>query len=128
MKKCHYCSKEIDYSEMYCSKNCEEKTCNYYKLRQKIRLPINIAYVIATIGIALGVLFAPSKFSIWGFVGIAAGGLIGGLITVLLPTPTDYMLKKHKMMKAMQHMRIYGYVFLAVGTIALGTVIVMLFT
>ena len=128
MKRCEFCGKEIDYSEMYCSKSCEEKTCNYYKLRQKIRLPINIAYVIATIGIALGVLFAPSKFSIWGFVGIAAGGLIGGLITVLLPTPTDYMLKKHKMMKAMQHMRIYGYVFLAVGTIALGTVIVMLFT
>ena len=128
MKRCEFCGKEIDYSEMYCSKNCEEKTCNYYKLRQKIRLPINIAYVIATIGIALGVLFAPSKFSIWGFVGIAAGGLIGGLITVLLPTPTDYMLKKHKMMKAMQHMSTSGYVFLAVGTIALGTVIVMLFT
>lgn len=124
MKKCQYCAKEIDYSKMYCSKECEENANAYYLSRNKWRILVNIIYIISIALIFLGLIFAPTMFSFWGLLGVAAGSIGGGVTTIILPTPTEGMIKKHKMVKAQNNFRIYGAVMTAVGVAALVLAIV----
>lgn len=124
MKKCPYCAKEIEYSEMYCSQECEVKSEEYYKLRLNWRILMNTIYIISIALIGVGVLFSPTIFSKWGFLGIAVGATAAGVATLIMPTPTDEMIKKHKMKKAQNHMRIYGAVFIVIGVISLITSII----
>lgn len=125
MKKCHYCGSEIDYSEMYCSKDCEEKANAYYITRQKWRIPVNIVYIAGTALFALGVFFSPI-FTFWGLLGVAVGGISTGTVTILLPSPTEEMIKKHKMAKAQKIFKIFGLIIAAVGLAALIMAIVKL--
>ena len=126
MKKCHYCAKEIDYSEMYCSADCEEKANAYYRKRLKCRIPANIIYIAGTALFALGVFFSPI-FTFWGLLGVAVGGISTGVTTILLPSPTEEMIKKHKMVKAQKIFKICGTIITSVGVIALIMAIVKLF-
>lgn len=125
MKKCHYCGKEIDYSEMYCSKDCESNANAYYRNRQKWRIPVNIIYIAGTALFALGVFFSPI-FTFWGLLGVAVGGISTGVVTMLLPYPTEEMIKKHKMAKAQKIFRICGLIIATVGVAALIMAIVKL--
>lgn len=130
MKKCHYCAKEIDYSEMYCSAECEEKANKYFRTRQNVRIVVNITYVVCILLIAVGIIFTPSTYelpAIFGIAGVATGGIVSGIITLLLPSPTDDMIRKHKMQKAQNIFRIYGIVLLAVGVAALVITFVRIF-
>lgn len=125
MKKCNYCGKEIDYSKMHCSEICEDKANAYYRNRLKWRIPVNIIYIAGTALFALGVFFSPI-FTFWGLLGVAVGGISTGLVTILLPTPTEDMIKKHKMAKAQMIFKICGLVIAAVGVAALIMAIVKL--
>lgn len=127
MKKCQYCAKEIDYSEMYCSKECEEKSNAYYRIRHKWRIPVNVTYIVSVALIFLGLIFSPTIFSFWGLLGVAVGSICGGVTTILIPSPTEEMIKKHKMVKAQQIFKICGGVMAAVGVAALIMAIVKLF-
>ena len=127
MKKCQYCAKEIDYSEMYCSKECEEKSNTYYRNRHKWRVPVNVTYIISVGLLLIGLIFSPTMFSKWGLLGGAAGCIMGGVATILLPSPTEEMIKKHKMIKAQRIFRIYGIVMAAVGAAALVMSLVQFF-
>ena len=128
MKKCHYCAKEIDYSRMYCSKECEDKANDYYRIRHKWRLPVNITYIVSIALIFIGLIFSPTVFSFWGLLGVAAGSICGGVTTVLIPSPTEEMIKKHKMVKAQKIFKICGYVMAAIGVAALIMALIKLFT
>lgn len=119
MKKCQYCAKEIDYSEMYCSKECEEKSNAYYKNRHNWRVPVNVTYIICVGLILLGLLFSPTMFSKWGLLGLGVGSFLGGIVTILIPSPTEDMIKKHKMVKAQMIFRICGLIMAVVGVVAL---------
>ena len=66
-------------------------------------------------------------FSKWGLLGVAAGCIMGGVATILLPSPTEEMIKKHKMIKAQRIFRIYGIVMAAVGAAALVMSLVQFF-
>ncbi len=127
MKKCQYCAKEIDYSKMYCSKECEEKASAYYRTRHKWRIPVNITYIASIALIFLGLIFSPTIFSFWGLLGVAVGSISGGVTTILIPSPTEEMIKKHKMVKAQKIFKICGAVMAAVGVAALIMAIVKLF-
>lgn len=126
MKQCHYCGNEIDYSEMYCSSLCEEKANEYYRKRLRCRIPANIIYIAGTALFALGVFFSPI-FTFWGLLGVAAGAISTGVTTILLPYPTEEMIKKHKMVKAQKIFKICGLVITAVGVAALIMAVVNLF-
>lgn len=128
MKKCHYCSKEIDYSEMYCSKECEEKSNEYYRSRHNWRIPMNIAYIVSFGLVFVGLIFTPTMFAFWGLLGVAAGCICGGVATILLPSPTEGMIKKHKMLKAQKIFVICGAVIAAAGVVALVMAFVQLFS
>ncbi|MBQ8796191.1 MAG: DUF2116 family Zn-ribbon domain-containing protein [Clostridia bacterium] len=127
MKKCHYCAKEIDYSEMYCSSQCEEKASNYYKVRHNWRILVNALYIASFALVFLGLIFSPTMFSFWGLLGVSVGCIMGGLITILVPSPTEDMIKKHKMVKAQNNFRICGAVIVAVGIAALVLALIKLF-
>lgn len=127
MKKCHYCAKEIEYSEMYCSKQCEEKANGYYRVRHKWRIPVNIIYIISIALIFIGLIFSPTIFSFWGLLGVATGSICGGVTTILIPSPTEEMIKKHKMVKAQKIFKICGACMAAFGVAALILAITKLF-
>ena len=127
MKKCHYCSKEIDYSKMYCSEECEEKANAYYRIRHKWRLPVNITYIVSIALVFIGLIFSPTTFSFWGLLGVAVGSICGGVTTILIPSPTEEMIKKYKMVKAQRNFKIYGAVMTAIGIAALVLAIVKQF-
>lgn len=119
MKKCHYCSKEIDYSEMYCSKECEEKANDYYRKRHNWRVLMNITYIVSFGLVFVGLIFTPTMFAFWGLLGVSVGCICSGVATMLLPSPTEEMIKKHKMLKAQRIFIICGAVITAAGVAAL---------
>lgn len=127
MKKCHYCGKEIDYSKMYCSNTCEDNANAYYRNRHKWRIPVNVVYIAGTALFALGVFFC-TVFPFWGLLSMAVGGISTGVVTILLPYPTEEMIKKHKMVKAQKIFRIFGGIIAAVGVAALVMAVIKLFT
>lgn len=114
MKKCEYCGKEISYHDMHCCDECE-KICNsYYAKRTNLQKLLSAFNIIGTCLIAVGIFVFPMQ----NFVGalmMAAGGLFVGLITLLLPTPTDNMIKKNKLKKAIKIVRILGIVLVCFG-------------
>ena len=127
MKKCHYCSKEIDYSEMYCSKECEEKANDYYRKRHNWRVLMNITYIVSFGLVFVGLIFTPTLFAFWGLLGVAVGCICSGVATMILPSPTEEMIKKHKMLKAQRIFIICGAVITAAGVAALIMAFVKLF-
>ena len=128
MKKCQYCAKEIDYSQMYCSKECEDKANAYYRNRHKWRIPVNVTYIISVALIFIGLIFSPTMFSKWGLLGVAVGCICGGVATILVPSPTEEMIKKNKMAKAQMIFKICGGVMDLVGVAALVMSIIKFFS
>lgn len=118
MKKCAYCAKEISYHEMHCSKECEQLCNEYYEKRVKFQKLLSAVNIVGTCSIAIG-LFLYALVNVVGASLMAAGGLSVGLITLLLPTPTDNMIEKHKLHKAMKIVRIFGIVLITFGAAAL---------
>lgn len=119
MKKCNYCAKEISYHEQYC---CEECKINY---QRKIMLTERFARVFMYIntacvfGIPIG-LFLMSIVKPLG-TAIAVGScVVLGIMLLLLPFPTEGMIKKYKMKKAVFLTRIVGAAVIALGAVIAG--------
>ena len=118
MKKCSYCAKEIGYHEMYCSSECEEKYTSYFTKRTKFQKLLSSLNIVGTCSIAVGI-FLYAIINIVGAMLIACGALAVGLITIFLPTPTDNIIEKHKLKKAVTFTRYFGFFLTAVGVAAL---------
>lgn len=117
MKKCGYCAKEISYNDMYCCESCEEQSKLYYEKRSKNQKLLSTMNIIGTCAIAFGIfLYALDNFI--GALLLAIGGLSVGIITLVLPTPTDNLIEKFKLEKAVRLVRILGIVLLAFGIAA----------
>ena len=119
MKTCEYCAKEISYHEMYCCDTCQKKHEFYFAKRTKMQKLISAANILGTCSLAFGI-FICAMPTIIGEMMIAVGALLVGLITTLLPAPTDNMIKKHKLQKAVKLTRYFGFILLAIG---IGTLI-----
>lgn len=118
MKKCEYCAKEISYHDMYCSESCQKSSEEYYAKRTRLQKLISAVNIAGTCLIAVGIFV----FALQNFVGammMAVGGLSVGLLTLLLPCPTDNMIKKNKMEKAIKLVRIFGILLILFGCAAL---------
>ncbi|MBQ2943430.1 MAG: hypothetical protein IJD93_01840 [Ruminococcus sp.] len=118
MKKCEYCAKEISYHDLYCCEDCENKATEYFAKRAKLQALISAVNIVGTCIIAVGIFL----FAITNLVGallMATGSLSVGIMTLLLPCPTDNMIKKNKLKKAMSFVRLFSIVLFAFGIGAL---------
>lgn len=118
MKKCGFCAKEISYHEMFCSKDCEDAYNKYFAKRANLQKLLSTANILGTCLIAVSIFVIPLQNFV-GLLMMAIGGLAVGLITLLLPTPTDNMVSKHKLQKAIKIVKIFGLILIAFGIGAL---------
>ncbi len=118
MKKCNFCAKEISYHEMFCSKGCENAYNKYFAKRAKLQKLLSTGNILGTCLIAVSIFVIPLQNFV-GLLMMAIGGFSVGLITLLLPTPTDNMVKKHKLQKAIKIVKILGIALIAFGLGAL---------
>ncbi|MBQ9742929.1 MAG: hypothetical protein IJV88_04560 [Ruminococcus sp.] len=118
MKKCNYCAKEIGYNDMYCCEECEIKNNEYYNTRVKYQKLLSAMNIIGTCSIAIGI-FLYALHNAVGAGLCTLGGFCVGLITLLLPTPTDNMISGMKLKKAVFIVRIVGVILLLFGAGAL---------
>ncbi len=126
MKQCGYCAKEISYQEMYCSKECEEKYNRFFSLRTKLQKLLSAVNILGTFLIAIGIFVAPLH-SYAGLLMMAVGGLSVGLITLLLPTPTDNLIQKFKMQKSVKIVKYFSLVLLLFGVVTLVLALIKIF-
>ncbi len=118
MKKCEYCAKEISYHDMYCCESCQKNAEEYYAKRTRLQKLISAVNIIGTCLIGVGIFV----FALQNFIGammMAVGGLSVGILSLLLPCPTDNMIKKNKMEKAIKFVRIFGIILVLFGCAAL---------
>lgn len=119
MKKCDYCAKEISYFDQYCSDDCHIRANKYYETEEKFGKIFSVINAICVFGIPVGIFL----FSFAKLVGalIAAGScVILGIMLILLPFPTEGMISKFKLKKAMKITRILGIVVIGLGFLIIG--------
>lgn len=117
MKKCEYCAKEITYFEQYCDTDCHAKANRFYELRERFEKVFSIVNGFCVFGIPVG-LFLFSFTRTAGMVITVASCLILGIMLIALPFPTENMISKHKIKKAMQITRYIGMAVVALGIAA----------
>lgn len=114
MKKCDYCAKEISYFEQYCCDECHEQANKHYEKVEKFSKVFSIVNMICIFGIPIG-LFMFSFLKVPGAITATASCIILGLMLILLPFPTDGMISKRKLKKAISLTRIIGAAVIALG-------------
>ena len=118
MKKCNFCAKEISYHEMFCSNDCENSYNKYFAKRAKLQKLLSTSNILGTCLIAVSIFVIPLQNYV-GLLMMALGGFSVGLVTFLLPTPTDNMVNKHKLQKAIKIVKIFGIALIVFGFAAL---------
>lgn len=119
LKKCDYCAKEISYFEQYCCVECNEKTNRFYEMSEKFEKIFGIVNVICVFGIPVGIFLFPFA-NLLGAIIASLSCFILGLMVVLLPFPTENMISKFKLKKAMKITRIIGCCVIFLGILILG--------
>ena len=119
MKKCDYCGKEITYFEQYCSDDCEKRTVKYYDFSRKFGKLFAVVNIVCVFGIPIG-LFLLSIAKLLGTALAASSCLLLGIMLILLPFPTDSMISKFKLKKAIKVTRIIGLCVIVLGLLILG--------
>ena len=124
MKKCDYCAKEITYFEQYCCDECEKKALHFYEHSEKHSKKFLIINAVCVFGIPVGLFLAafntPLGVSIASFC-----CLVLGIMLILLPFPTEGMIRKHKLQKAIKMCRIFGGVVIGLGVLIVGLLFVL---
>ena len=124
MKKCDYCAKEITYFEQYCCDECEQNALQYHARSERFSKLFLIVNTICVFGIPVGLFFAAFNHA----VGVSIASLcclVLGIMLILLPLPTDGMIRKHKLQKAIKMCRIFGGVVIGLGVLILGLLFVL---
>ncbi len=117
MKKCDYCGKEIDYFEQYCDVECHSQANKFYELREKYEKLFSVIDMICVFGIPIG-LFMFSFLRVPGMILTVASFIVLGIMIIILPFPTENMISKFKLKKALKITRIVGCAVVLFGIIA----------
>ena len=119
MKKCDYCAKEISYFDQYCCEECERRTILYYRRSERFSRLFTVVNTICVFGIPVG-LFLASFAPAVGVTIAALSCTILGAMLILLPFPTEGMIRKHKLQKAIKMSRIFGGAVIGLGVLIVG--------
>lgn len=117
MKKCEYCAKEISYFEQYCDTECHAKANKFYETRERFEKLFSLIDGICVFGIPVG-LFMFSFLRTAGMLTTVLSFLILGTMLILLPFPTENMISKYKLKKAIKICRYVGAAVIALGILA----------
>lgn len=122
MKKCEYCANEISYHEMYCSDECQMKANRYYERSEKLGRVFAVINTACVFGIPIGIFLMSVAKSVG--VTIASGScVVLGILLILLPLPTEGMIRKFKLKKALFVTRMVGVAVIAMGAVIAGFLI-----
>lgn len=116
MKKCEYCAKEISYYDQYCDTECHANANKYYELSEKFGRFFSVINAVCVFGIPIGLFLFPF-IKVTGTIIASASCIILGLLLVFLPFPTDNMISKFKIKKAVKITRIIGAAIIGLGFI-----------
>ena len=124
MKKCDYCAKEITYFEQYCCDECEREAIRFHRRSERFSKIFLIVNTICVFGIPVG-LFSAAFNPPVGVVVSTLSCLILGIMLIALPFPTEGMIKKHKLKKAIKLSRIFGGAVIGLGVVIIGLLFVL---
>ena len=114
MKKCEYCAKEISYFDQYCNEECHAKANKFYEKRERFTNVFSILCAVSVMAVALG-LFIFSFLHDFGTIMVVGSCTVLAVLLYLLPFPTDDMISKHKIQKAVKITRIVSYIVFGIG-------------
>lgn len=123
MKKCDFCAKEISYFDQYCSDECHAKANKYYEISDKFGQLFSIVNGICVFGIPVGLFLLPFSKNC-GMVVALLSSFILGIMLILLPFPTDNMISKFKLQKAIKITRIIGVCVIVLGFLIAGLALI----
>ena len=124
MKKCDYCAKEITYFEQYCCDECERSAVAFHERSERHSKLFLIVNTICVFGIPIGLFLGAFK-PIVGIPIASVSCAVLGVMLILLPFPTEGMVKKHKLKKAVKMCRVFGAVVIGLGVAILGLLFVL---
>ena len=120
MKKCEFCGKQISYFDQYCDDECHIKANKFYEKGERFGKLFAVINMICVFGIPIG-LFMLSFAREVGLTVALASCVILGIMLIILPFPTENMISKFKIQKAVKITRMIGG-----AVIFLGVLIVLL--
>lgn len=119
LKRCDYCAKEISYFEQYCGDDCHEKANKFYELCEKFSKLFTVINSVCVFGIPVGIFLFPFAKGV-GTIIASASCFILGILLLMLPFPTDGMISKFKIKKAVMLTRIVGICVIVLGLLICG--------
>ncbi|HCA04436.1 MAG TPA: hypothetical protein DEO32_00910 [Ruminococcaceae bacterium] len=125
MKQCEFCAKEISYEEMYCCDECEKQVLQYYERSERFAKPFSMINVVCLFGIMGGMFLFPLAKVFGAVIAIVCCAVLGVLL-LLLPFPTESMIKKFKLKKAMKITRIVGIGMMVLGLLIAGLLLIFI--
>ena len=125
MKKCDYCAKEISYDDMYCCDECEKLTKQYYERSDRFAKPFSMINVVCLFGVMAGLFLFPMAKPFGAGLSIVCCAALG-ILLLLLPFPTESMIKKFKIQKAIRITRYVGLGMMFLGALIAGLLVIFI--
>ncbi len=125
MKKCDYCAKEISYDDMYCCDGCEKLTKQYYERSDRFAKPFSMINVVCLFGVMAGLFLFPMAKPFGAGLAIVCCAALG-ILLLLLPFPTESMIKKFKIQKAIRITRYVGLGMMFLGALIAGLLVIFI--
>lgn len=125
MKKCDYCAKEISYDDMYCCDECEKLTKQYYERSDRFAKPFSMINVVCLFGVMAGLFLFPMAKPFGAGLSIVCCAALG-ILLLLLPFPTESMIKKYKIQKAIRITRYVGLGMMFLGALIAGLLVIFI--
>ena len=114
MKKCEFCGKQISYFDQYCDDECHIKENKFYEKSERFSKVFSIINGICVFGIPVGLFLISFSRSV-GLTVALASCIILGIMLIILPFPTENMISKFKIQKAVKITRIIGCAVIFLG-------------
>ncbi|MED9970667.1 MAG: hypothetical protein UFA98_11810 [Ruminococcus sp.] len=125
MKKCDFCAKEISYDKMYCCDECEKQTKLFYERSARFAKPFSMINIVCLFGIMGGMFIFPMSKPFGAGLSITCCAVLG-IMLLLLPFPTESMIKKFKVQKAVGITRLVGVGMMFLGLMIAGLLMIFL--